>query len=100
MDLNEYIEKKEKDRHLFYKLPSGQCENLLDEAIDLSQNFGIEEYKKMLIELIKHAETENQRENLTLLIELFKNKFKQNSKLIKYVWDIENSIYILKTKFY
>lgn len=94
-NLNEYIEKKETDRHLFYKLQAGNCENLLDEAIEKIQQPGIGEYQKIIIGLIKYAEIEKQRENLNLLVELFKNKFKKDSTLNKYVWEIERAIYQL-----
>jgi hypothetical protein len=99
LKLKEYIEKNETDRNLFYKLPSGECKNLLEEAIEILQSPGIAEYQKILISLIPCAETETQRENLNLLVELFKNKFKKDSKLNKFAWEIESAIYLFKSDF-
>lgn len=36
MTLNEYIERSKVDSNLFWRLPSGDHQNLLDEAIDRS----------------------------------------------------------------
>ena len=58
----------------------------------------IENYKKVIIDLIKHAEEETQRENLYLLVELFKNKFRYESTLRRNVWEIEDEIYELTSQ--
>ena len=58
----------------------------------------IENYKKVVLKLIKCAETENQRENLGLLVDLFKNNFKKNSKLMNHLQEIEIEIYKLRTE--
>ena len=58
----------------------------------------IENYKKIIIDLITYAEEEEQRENLYLLIALFKNKFRNESVLMKNVWEIEDEIYKLTSQ--
>ena len=58
----------------------------------------IENYKKIITDLITYAEEESQRENLYLLIDLFKNKFRYESTLMKYVWEIEDEIYKLTSQ--
>ena len=58
----------------------------------------IENYKKIIIDLISYAEEETQRENLYLLVELFKNKFRYESTLMKNVWEIEDEIYKLTSQ--
>jgi predicted RNA-binding Zn-ribbon protein involved in translation (DUF1610 family) len=57
----------------------------------------IQNYKYVLSDLVKYAETEKQRENLELLIQLFKNKFKNEQILIHSVWELEADIYKWRT---
>jgi len=58
----------------------------------------IENYKKIIIDLITYAEEKEQRENLYLLVELFKNKFRYESTLRRNVWEIEDEIYELTSQ--
>jgi hypothetical protein len=66
-------------------------DNNNDQICDYSDS--IQNYEHVLSELIRCAETENQRESLGLLIQLFKNKFKIEYSLIQSVWRLEAAIY-------
>lgn len=49
-------------------------------------------YKEVLIDLVGYAELEKDREQSYVVLELFKNRFKRQSTLIGYVWEISNKI--------
>ena len=98
MDLKEYIERMKEDTNAFWRLEPGETQNLLDEAIEKLEIPSIEEDKKVIISLLKCAETEAQRETASVIIELFKNKHKKNPKLLIHVWEIQSSFYKITSK--
>ena len=54
-------------------------------------------YSGVIRDLIQHAETNEQREQIEVMVDLFKNRFKQQSTLIQYVDDICTDIYKIKS---
>ena len=64
----------------------------------LSEFYKMVGYSGMIRDLLKYAETEKQREQLEVMVTLFKNRFKNQSTLIHYVDDICTDIYKLRTK--
>ena len=100
MNLKQYLKEQEEDKNLFWKLSPGDHQNLLDEAIELIDNPEIDQLKNIIIDLLKFAETEEQRKQSLILIDLFKNKFKRTPTLMKYVWEIQSSRNDLEYTFY
>lgn len=82
-------------------IPEIKCKQCEKTGSDYYRTFvttDIEKYCKILMDLVLFAETEKQRENLELLTQLFKNKFKKDKKLMTYVWQIDGAINELRNR--
>ena len=89
-----------KDPEKFFKEKGKRFEQKLKEDLGLSEANRMVQYKKMLIDLISGAETEEQRNALRFLLMIFKNRFKKEPGLIHQFLDLEQAIDKFNSSFF